>query len=135
MCPTQSEKKIFEISEKTTVSIDYINDFIFDFSTYFWAHRHNNTDTARQYIQGLLLCSKGQANMERMEEEIEDSEYRAYQHFITNSNWDDEGLRAAISKETSIILSNQKSRTGNKTGYIVSGLKVIIYCYSANYKC
>ena len=27
--------------------------------------------------------------MERMEEEAEESEYRAYQHFITNSNWDD----------------------------------------------
>jgi hypothetical protein len=30
--------------------------------------------------------------MERMEEEIENSEYRAYQQFISNSNRDCDGL-------------------------------------------
>ena len=38
---------------------------------------------ALQYIQGLLKLEKGKANMERMEEEIPESEYRTYQQFIT----------------------------------------------------
>jgi len=34
--------------------------------------------------------------MERMEEEINQSEYRAYQHFISNSNLDSAGLQRAV---------------------------------------
>ena len=119
MRQTQSEKKIFAITVNNTVSIECIDNYVDSFSNYFRTYRFNNTPTARYYVQGLLLCNKGQANMERMEEEVEGSEYRAYQHFITNSNWDTEGLRTALSKEASKVLSKQKQLTGRPTGYIV----------------
>jgi hypothetical protein len=32
-------------------------------------------------LAGLLQCEKGQGNMERMVEEVEDSDYKRYIHF------------------------------------------------------
>ncbi len=114
-----SEKKTFDISVKATISIDYIKKCISSYSKYFWAHRFDNTNTARDYVLGLLKCPKGQGNMERMEEEIDQSEYRVYQHFISNSNWDSDGLQRAVAKDTSELLEIQKKKNGLPTGYIV----------------
>lgn len=119
MCQTQSEKKIFEFSKNISLSIDYIARYINNYQNYFKAHRFNNTSTALNYIKGLFFCPKGQANMERMEEEIDQSEYRAYQQFITNSNWDNLGLRKALSIDSSKLLAAQKKETGKPTGYII----------------
>ena len=115
----ESVKKTFEISLNSTISIDYARIFINSFSKYFWAHRFNNTSTARNYFLGLLKCPKGQGNMERMEEEIDQSEYRAYQHFISNSNWDSAGLQRAVALNASELLEIQKKCNRLPTGYIV----------------
>jgi len=114
-----SEKKIFQLPGYGLISIDYINNAIEKFGCYFWAHRFDNTKTASNYILGLLKCPKGQANMERMEEEIENSEYRAYQQFISNSNWDCDGLLDALAKEGSTLLDSQKLINGLPIGYII----------------
>ncbi len=114
-----SEKKIFQFSGGITLSIDYIQNYVKKFSGFFWAHRFNNTGTAINYVLGLLKCSKGEANMERMEEEIENSEYRAYQQFITNSNWDCDGLQDSLALEASELLETQKQKNGLPTGYII----------------
>jgi len=114
-----SEKKIFQLPGYGLISIDYINNAIEKFGCYFWAHRFDNTNTASNYILGLLKCPKGQANMERMEEEIENSEYRAYQQFISNSNWDCDGLLDALAKEGSTLLDSQKLINGLPIGYII----------------
>ena len=114
-----SEKKIFSILGKSCISIDYIRDSVRKFSGFFKAHRFDNTETAFGYIVGLLKCNKGQANMERMEEEVDNSEYRAYQQFISNSNWDDAGLREQIAIDSSKLLHSRKKITGKPTGYII----------------
>lgn len=114
-----SEKKIFKFSKNCSISIDYINNAIEKFSCYFWAHRFDNTNTALNYVLGLLKCPKGQANMERMEEEIDNSEYRAYQQFISNSNWNCEGLLDALAIESSTLLEAQKQKNSLPTGYII----------------
>ena len=114
-----SEKKIFKIPEYVSISIDYIVNEVNKFSRYFRAHRFDNTRTALNYVLGLLKCSKGQANMERMEEEIENSEYRAYQQFISNSNWDCDGLFDALAREASAALATQKQKNSLPTGYII----------------
>jgi len=119
MCQAQSEKKIFEFSKNISLSIDYATNYVYGYQNYFKAHRFNNTSTALNYIKGLFYCPKGQANMERMEEEIDNSEYRAYQHFISNSNWDNLGLRRALSIDSSKLLATQKKQTGKPTGYII----------------
>ena len=119
MCQAQSEKKIFEFSGNVSLSIDYATNYVYNYQNYFKSHRFNNTSTALNYIKGLFYCPKGQANMERMEEEIDNSEYRAYQHFISNSNWDNLGLRRALSIDSSKLLATQKKQTGKPTGYII----------------
>lgn len=57
--------------------------------------------------------------MERMEEEVESSEYRAYQQFISNSNWDCEGLQESLAVEASVLLSGQKRKNGLPKGYLI----------------
>lgn len=115
----QSEKKFFSFPGNGRISIDYIKTFVEKFRKYFRAHRFDNTETAVKYILGLLKCPKGEANMERMEEEIDQSEYRAYQQFITNSTWDCEGLLESVAKETSEILTAQQQENQMPIGYII----------------
>ena len=114
-----SEKKNFSLFEKIRLSASYIENECDKFHKYFWSYRFDNSKTAINYIMGLFKCSKGQANMERMEEEVENSEYRAYQQFITNSNWDCDGLCTALSIEASEILTLQKAKNKKPIGYII----------------
>ena len=57
--------------------------------------------------------------MERMEEQVENSEYRAYQHFISNSKWDYEGLQEQVAQNTSKLMCHQKALNHLPVGYIV----------------
>jgi SRSO17 transposase len=115
----RSEKNFFAKFGDALLSIDCISDYIKKFSNFFRSYRFNNTTTAINYILGLLKCTKGEANMERMEEEVDKSEYRAYQQFITNSNWDCEGLMKAIAVESSELLNAQKQINNLPVGYII----------------
>ncbi len=115
----QSEKKIFDFFDNSLISIDIISNYVKRFNAFFHAHRFDNTPTAINYVLGLLKCPKGEANMERMEEEIDQSEYRAYQQFITNSNWDCEGLFKSIAQESSELLATQAIKNQLSTGYIL----------------
>ena len=115
----ESDKKNFLFSRVTRLSESALWYFVRNYDRYFRVYRYHNTVTALHYIEGLLVCERGKANMERMEEEVEDSEYRAYQHFITNSHWDDAGLQKQLSKDASDELKRQKLQTGLPTGLII----------------
>ena len=115
----KSVKKTFANSVKSRFSVSYIVRYVNKFRQYFKQHRFDNTRTAKNYVLGLLKCAKSEANMERMEEEISESEYRAYQHFISNSNWDCEGLKKAVALECSQVLWTHKMKSKKPTGYIV----------------
>jgi len=114
----QSEKKICNFLPYS-LSVDCVLNYVDKFHSHFIAHHYDNSGTAKNYVLGLLKCSKGEANMERMEEEIEKSEYRAYQQFISNSNWDSPGLQKSVAQEASALLSSQKEKRGLDTGYII----------------
>lgn len=115
----KSVKKTFSKSLISRFSINYISQKINNYKAFFKAHRFDNTPTARNYILGLLKCEKGQGNMERMEEEIPETEHKAYQHFITNSNWDCEGLQTSVAIDSSKALAAHKKTSKKSTGYIV----------------
>ena len=70
-------------------------------------------------MEGLLKLEKGKANMERMEEEIPDSEYRIYQHFLTNSTWDYQGVISQVASDASEVMKSNKKMSGEPTGFIV----------------
>jgi len=54
-----------------------------------------------------------------MEEEVPESEYRAYQQFISNSRWDYLGVNFKVASETSYMLAKHKRDSGCPTGFII----------------
>jgi SRSO17 transposase len=119
MSQVQSDKKNFVFSGGNLRSKSVLWDYVNFHSHYFRAHRYNNTLTAFHYLEGLMACERGKANMERMEEEIDQSEYHAYQHFITNSNWDDVGLLQQLGRDASAELQREKVKTGLPVGLLI----------------
>jgi len=119
MSQSQSDKKILCKILKTCKSIGSIESFAERFKINFKAYRRDNSHTAINYLKGLFFCEKGQANMERMEEEVSNSEYRAYQQFISNSSWSWEGLQDQVAQEASLLLEKQKTRNNLPIGYII----------------
>ncbi len=115
----QSDKKTFKKLVNLSNSISCISKFTTSFKSLFQVARHNQTPKAHQYIQGLLRLEKGKANMERMEEEVPNSEYRAYQHFITDSKWDHQAVLAKVAKDTSDTLQTIKAISKKPTGLII----------------
>lgn len=119
MTQIQSKKKFCKKTNNYSLSGGYLNGFLSNFNDIFIVHRRDNSLTAKNYIEGLFKTEKGHANMERIEEEIEESNYRAYQHFISNSKWDYKELIKRVGIQTSNILSDNKQRSGKPTGYII----------------
>jgi SRSO17 transposase len=119
MTQIQSKKKFLRKFRNTRLSRAYIADGLMHYRDVFIVHRRDNSQTAETYLGGLFICEKGHANMERMEEEINDGEYRSYQHFISNSKWDYQELISRLSLDASNILKENKKKSGVPTGYIV----------------
>jgi SRSO17 transposase len=119
MCQVQSDKKNFSPHGRNRQLDSALHGFVYKYNPYFRAWRYNNTLTALQYIEGLMSCERGKANMERMEEEISGSEYHAYQNFITYSSWDDVGLLKQLGKDVSEVLKCEKLKTGLPTGLLI----------------
>jgi len=118
MAKIQSIKKICKFIN-IDISSTCIEEFVSVYKNKFLSYRFDNTPVAINYLKGLLSCPKGEANMERMEEQVANSEYRAYQHFISNSKWDYEGLQMQVAQDTSKILNQQKELNGLPVGYLV----------------
>ncbi len=83
---------------------------------YFTVYRHDKSATARAYLDGLLVCEKGQANMERMEEQVSGSVYRPYQHVLSNSSWDHVPVLTQIARDLSAMYMRRKAKTGLPIG-------------------
>ena len=118
MTKSQSVKKFLTFLS-ISISSRCIDEFVDIYKTLFLSYRFDNTPVATNYLKGLLSCPKGEANMERMEEQVANSEYRAYQHFISNSKWDYEGLQMQVAQDTSKLLNQQKDLNHRPVGYIV----------------
>jgi len=119
MSQSQSDKKNYARILNICKSITNIDVYINRFKKHFKVYRRDNSGTAANYLKGLFCCPKGEANMERIEEEVSGSEYRAYQHFISNSKWDWEGLQTHVAQEASDLLVSQKNRNNFPIGYII----------------
>ncbi len=82
--------------------------FCGNYRSYFNVARHNVSDKARCYAFGLMMVAK-RKNMERMEEYVPDYNYQAQQQFISNSPWDDEGLRTQIAQDVNKLIGGDES--------------------------
>jgi len=114
-----SEKKTCANFSKFRISKSYIIESVGKFKDCFQAHRHNNLESAINYVSGLFKCSKGEANIERMDEELGKEEYRVYQQFISNSTWDFTKLLNRVAVECSDLLQKQKKKNKLPVGYII----------------
>jgi SRSO17 transposase len=45
--------------------------------------------------------------------------YRSYQHFITNSDWDYQGILTKVAKDTSQVLQDNKAISNQPIGLII----------------
>lgn len=75
--------------------------------------------TACQYLKGLLACEKGHANMERMEEAVEGSQYRSYQQFVSNSPWDHTPVLGQVAQTASQMFATQQVQDDLPTGLLI----------------
>jgi len=57
--------------------------------------------------------------MERMVEEVTDSDYKRYIHFLSVSNWSYEDVNLVTMKEADQALREQKKRSGRPTGFTI----------------
>jgi len=85
----------------------------------FAVYRNNVSEQAWGYLQGLLVCEKGKANMERMEEQEGGLAYHQYQHFLSNSPWDYEEVIQQVGQDMSDLLKKEKEKTGKPTGLLI----------------
>jgi SRSO17 transposase len=90
-----------------------------EYNNVFVVYRRDNSQTAKNYLGGLFGCEKGQANMERMVEEVEGSNYNAYHHFLTYSKWGSDELKAKIALDASEVLAETKKSSKVPTGYLI----------------
>ena len=52
-------------------------------------------------MSGIFCTERGKRNIERMVEEVANSDYESQQHFISNSPWDTKGLMSYLSRTAS----------------------------------
>ena len=121
MKPKRVEKKnLFTRIQFDRFDLKSINALINSaYAGLFRVYRMSSTHTAIEYLAGLLQCEKGQGNMERMVEEVEDSDYKRYIHFLSVSNWSASAVNNATLRETDRLLREQKIKSGHPTGLVL----------------
>lgn len=97
----------------------HLDQYLQDYQEHFCVHRRDQSVTARQYLEGLLACEKGQANMERMEEAVEGSQYRSYQQFISNSPWAYAPVIQQVAQTASQMFATHQTQDERPTGLLI----------------
>ena len=81
----------------------YLRGFI----SLFVCHKTNNIKTCLEFLSGLLHDCK--SNMERIVEQVPESNYDRMQHFITNSPWDSFAVMNSVSEKVQETLCTVSS--------------------------
>jgi SRSO17 transposase len=81
------------------------------FSESFRPHFHTQTravfPTAQAYLQGLVQAGKRKRNMERMAEVVPDTDEQQFQHFLSNSPWEEAPVIAEVACRVDLLLGGQ----------------------------
>ena len=117
----RAEKKNFVLKTQNGYFDNYdFNTLIYSkYNGLFRVYRKSCTHVATEYLSGLLQCEKGHKNMERMVEEVTDSDYKRYVHFLSVSKWSYEDVNLVTMKEADTALREQKKRSGRPTGFTI----------------
>ncbi len=68
------------------------------YTSFFRVGQRTQQNNAQQYLRGIFCAERGKRNIERMVEEVSESEYESLQHFISNSPWNFKGLMVELAK-------------------------------------
>lgn len=82
--------------------------FCNSYTDFFQVHRYNVSDKAKNYLAGLLMKAP-RKNMERIDEYVDGGDYESYQHFISNSKWDQTALNRQICSDVNSIVGSSES--------------------------
>ena len=121
MKPKRADKKNFpEKSHYVIFSRNSPNNLIdSEYNHLFKVYTKSCTHVAQEYLSGLLQCEKGQENMERMVEKVNNSDYKRYIHFLSVSKWSASDVNSATMKLVDSSLREQKIKSGMPTGLVI----------------
>lgn len=81
-------------------------DHVATFAHHFKTRTRDCSGAAKQYLSGLMQA--GRKNMERMAEVVPDADDQVFQHFLSNSPWDERAVIDQVACEADIVLGGRK---------------------------
>lgn len=117
----RTEKKNFLLKAQYRLfESDDLNTLIYnEYKHLFKVYRKDSTRVAIEYLSGLLKCEKGHKNMERMVENIANSDYKRYINFLSVSNWSARDVNYTTMIGADKALREQKLKSKKPTGLVV----------------
>ena len=79
--------------------------FYSSFSDFFRNKTRNVANRAFQYLQGQIILNE-RVNMTNIEKHVPDCNHQSLHHFISNSQWDEEGVISEIQRQVSELIGN-----------------------------
>ena len=96
--------------------------FYSSFSDFFRNRTRSVLKQAFQYLQGQIMVNE-RGNMTNIEKVVPDCNHQSLQHFISNSQWDEEGVISEIQRQVSELIGNpvHGSLHLDESGFLKSG--------------
>ncbi len=82
-----------------------LNVFHSPYSDFFRNKTQKSIKQALQYLQGQIVLNE-RGNMTNIEKVVPDCNHQSLQHFISNSQWDEEGVISKIQRQVSELIGN-----------------------------
>ena len=82
--------------------------FVNTFSHHFRSYRHDVSDGARQYLNGLLQAGQ-RKNMLHMAEVVPEADARNLQQFLTHSKWEARAVMDQVAQEANRVLGHARA--------------------------
>ncbi|MDI6822741.1 MAG: IS701 family transposase, partial [Actinomycetota bacterium] len=79
--------------------------FCISFSDFFRNKTRNSIKQALRYLQGQIVLNE-RGNMTNIEKVVPDCDHQSLQHFISNSQWDEEGVINELQRQVSELIGN-----------------------------
>ena len=79
--------------------------FYSSFSDFFGNKTRSVANQAFQYLQGQIMLNE-RVNMTNIEKHVPDCNHQSLHHFISNSQWDEEGVISEIQRQVSELIGN-----------------------------
>ena len=92
----------FNDLDVVTEELKVIHSF---FSDFFRKKTRRSIKPALQYLQGQILLNE-RGNMMNIEKVVPDCNHQSLKHFISNSQWDEEGVICEIQRQVSELIGN-----------------------------